>query len=250
MSTDKEEWRDIRGYEGFYQVSSFGRVRSLDRTLANGIRRQGKVLSPGQDKKKGYLNVGLCKGDGPKRHHVHGLVAGAFLGLRPVGMEVSHKDHDPANNRATNLEYLTHGDNMKHSAATARMGSLSVSDVQDIREIFMADPGSSTQELAQLLGVSRHVIWNVARANTYIHALNRDGSEPKPLEVRNFLTVEHILELQEQGYTIPQIAALYDLDYSTPYQALRRAGIHQPTGNTGTGRRAANLKAARALAAD
>ena len=98
-----EEWRPIVGYEGLYEVSSYGRVRSLDRYDSNNHFLKGRILKLCADK-DGYLNVGLCLGNKVKKYKVHRLVAEAFL-LNPDNLpQVNHRDEDKTNNRAENLE--------------------------------------------------------------------------------------------------------------------------------------------------
>ena len=115
----QEVWKDIEGYEGLYQVSNMGRVRSLDRYVER--RKQGrqfwkgKMLNP-RKRKKGeeYLYVDLTNNTTRKRYSVHRLVASAFLGNYPE-LEVNHKDENPANNRVENLEWVTHYENMHYN---------------------------------------------------------------------------------------------------------------------------------------
>lgn len=101
------EWRDIPGFEGEYQVSDDGQVRSLDRVIIrrNGMRQtlKGKLLKPGLNT-HGRLRVQL---DRPKNYQVHRLVMLAFVGECPEGMEVCHNDGNPLNNRLDNLRYDT-----------------------------------------------------------------------------------------------------------------------------------------------
>lgn len=100
-----EHWAPIRGYEGAYEVSSLGRVRSLP-----GGKRRGKVLKPG--KVCGYPTYGLSAGVGQKRRYrVYLLVAAAFIGPRPDGLEVCHNNGDKSDNRAVNLRYDTRNAN-------------------------------------------------------------------------------------------------------------------------------------------
>ncbi|NBX73025.1 MAG: hypothetical protein EBQ89_01870 [Alphaproteobacteria bacterium] len=102
-----EEWRDVPGFQGRYRVSDLGRVHSL---------LSGRDLRPGFTS-RGYLSVVLYDGSTPKNPRsmlVHHLVAGAFLGRCEEGMTVNHKDCDKTNNRAWNLEYLSHTANVRH----------------------------------------------------------------------------------------------------------------------------------------
>lgn len=109
-----ETWKSIPGYEGRYEVSDEGRVRSLDRyvpcfTPPRTRFVKGQVLRPGRTT-SGHLTVALGKGNSV---WVHSLVARAFLGPRPDGMEVLHGDHNPANNVLCNLHYGTRSENLK-----------------------------------------------------------------------------------------------------------------------------------------
>ena len=102
-----EKWKQIAGYEGLYEVSNLGRVRSL-------WFGKTRVLKPGK-LRNGYLFVTLCK-DGKRKHLlVHRLVAGAFV-PNPRNLEtVNHKDEDKTNNAASNIEWLSRADNVAYS---------------------------------------------------------------------------------------------------------------------------------------
>lgn len=105
---DGEQWADIAGYEGLYQVSTFGRVR---RFFKNG---NTKILSP-IFTRFGYLRVDLCKNNRPKHWFIHRLVALAFLpniGNKP---EVNHVDGHPLNCCVANLEWVTTAENERHA---------------------------------------------------------------------------------------------------------------------------------------
>ena len=106
-ATRNEEWRAIPGYEGLYEVSDRGRVRSLDRMrpFRGGWRPvRGRVLSPWMSR---YWNVRLSREGVVTAHSVHSLVAAAFIGPRPDGMHVCHNDGDRNNNSVGNLRYDT-----------------------------------------------------------------------------------------------------------------------------------------------
>ncbi len=109
---DCEVWVPAAGYEGRYEVSSFGRIKSLSRiaTCKNGRTRtvSGKILSPSVHPKTGRLSLCL---EG-KMWFVHRIVAVSFLGPCPDGMHVCHWDDNPKNNCVTNLRYATCSENM------------------------------------------------------------------------------------------------------------------------------------------
>ena len=105
-----EKWKDIDGYDGVYQVSSFGNFRSK----AKG--KKFRLLKPQADG-HGYFCIRLYKDKVGKTFHAHRLVIKTFLGDRDcphcgMGLEVNHKDANKTNNRLTNLEYVTRKDNM------------------------------------------------------------------------------------------------------------------------------------------
>lgn len=120
-----EVWKDINGYEGYYQVSSYGRVKSLDcikeiKSPHGGYmnkRFKGRVLSP-NDNGNGYLSVQLFKG---KRKYIHRLVANAFLDNPSNYKEINHKDRNTKNNDVKNLEWCTRKYNVNYDNAKIRM---------------------------------------------------------------------------------------------------------------------------------
>lgn len=101
-----EQWKDIVGYEGLYQVSDMGRVRSLETKDNRGRIRHGKIIKP-RNNGHGYLGVCLCKNGKPEQYYVHRLVAGAFCDNPNKYKTVNHKDENPQNNHASNLEWCT-----------------------------------------------------------------------------------------------------------------------------------------------
>ena len=122
-STAIEEWRAVPGYEGHYEVSDHGRVRSLDRVVVDRkdrtLRCRGRVLRPGTNR-YGYQYVSLSKGGTGKTVTVHRLVTAAFIGPRPVGLDVMHADDNPANNHLSNLSYGTTTENVRQCVDRGR----------------------------------------------------------------------------------------------------------------------------------
>ena len=118
---DNEVWKDVKGYEGYYQVSNLGNVRSLDRIILckNGSERftVGKSLKPQMDY-QGYLRVGLNFCGKFKTHRVHRLVALNFLDEKENKDQVNHVNGVKNDNRVTNLEWVTGSENIKHAIKT------------------------------------------------------------------------------------------------------------------------------------
>ena len=116
----KEIWKDIEGYEGLYQVSSHGRVKSMERHLiAKGGRcynRRESILTA-RKFQKGYLGVGLYNGSGIRRmFQIHRLVAQAFIPNPQNFPQVNHKNENKKDNRAENLEWCTGSYNMNYGS--------------------------------------------------------------------------------------------------------------------------------------
>jgi hypothetical protein len=119
----EEIWKEIKGYEGLYEVSNFGNVRSLDRyvhTKGNGLRlHRGKILTP-ETNKLGYKRLHASK-DGVSKHLlVHRLVAEAFLPNYNNYPVVNHKDENPSNNHVSNLEWCTYSYNNQYNNLTTK----------------------------------------------------------------------------------------------------------------------------------
>lgn len=108
----KEVWKDVPGYEGLYQVSNLGRVKSLPK---KGGWSQAKILRPRYDR-NGYNRVGLYKNGKSNEAKVHRLVATVFLGKAPEGKTtINHKDGNHSNNCVDNLEWASQLENNLHS---------------------------------------------------------------------------------------------------------------------------------------
>ena len=119
MNGQKEIWLPVNGYEGAYEISNMGQIRSLDRTDSIGRLVKGHILHPSKTP-NGYLRLNLCKNGKIKMHSIHRLVADAFLGDCPKGYQVNHIDEDKLNNRATNLEYVSPKQNINWETSLAK----------------------------------------------------------------------------------------------------------------------------------
>lgn len=159
MQIEVDVYRDIPGYEGLYQVSDRGNVRSV---------RKNRLLR--LQNLKGYRSVQLSAGDGYKQWLVHRLVLLAFEG--PSGLCVNHKDGCRANNVLSNLEYVTYSENNYHAyrighavphntpkyGENCNLAKLSNADVLAIRSLS----GKALQrEIARQFGVTANTIWRI-----------------------------------------------------------------------------------------
>ena len=121
----QEQWVDIIGYEGLYQISNLGRVKSLEKswiTGRGGIRHQEEKLLKLGKTKDGYLYVTLYKNGKPKLFKVHRLVAVHFIPNPNNLPQVNHKDEVKTNNIVINLEWCTHQYNNNYGTRNERVG--------------------------------------------------------------------------------------------------------------------------------
>ena len=128
-----EIWRDIPGYEGFYQASSMGNIRSVDRYVKRFDRRiaggvttkslKGRLMKLNKvGDHRNYYAVMLSKNNHKKVVRVADLVMLAFVGPKPRGMQINHKDENTFNNSISNLEYCTCSYNVNWGTANTRRG--------------------------------------------------------------------------------------------------------------------------------
>ena len=122
----QEIWKDIKGYEGLYQVSNLGKVKSLKKEVNfySGLYKEVKKRKYKEriinlkKTNRGYMNITLYKNGIRKHFNVHRLVADTFI-LNPNNLpEVNHKDGNKENNCVDNLEWVTRSENMQHSLKT------------------------------------------------------------------------------------------------------------------------------------
>ena len=118
---EQEIWKDVVGYEGLYQVSNLGRIKSLPKekkTPTTTFMTKETILNQHKDK-GGYFRVMLTKKGKSILKSVHIIVASAFIGERG-NLTVNHKDENKANNNVNNLEYLTRVENVRYGTGIIR----------------------------------------------------------------------------------------------------------------------------------
>lgn len=154
-----EVWKDVFGYEGFYQVSNYGRIRSVNRIVktARGKRLAcGKIKAP-RKSSNGYLNITLSKNGIKEVFMVHRIVAGAFIANEEKLPIVNHINGNRTDNRAKNLEWCSLLHNYVHAAT--RLGSnCGVKPIlcEETKTTFF-----SIHEAARVLGKTPSAVWNV-----------------------------------------------------------------------------------------
>lgn len=178
---EKEIWRDIPGYEGLYQASSLGRIKSLDRKQSDKFGKiynyKSKILKPRAGKGDGRLAVVLSKNGVTKGFNVHSLIAESFLGTRPEGYFICHCDGNNQNNNIENLRYDTSSQNgidIYRHGGKAPLGVLTPEDVVEIRNKKVATK-CTNRKLAEEYNVSPTTICDVLKRKTFSW-LNDDGT--------------------------------------------------------------------------
>lgn len=165
-------FKDIPGYEGYYQAGTDGTIRSVDKRVRqwSGTTqlKRGKVLSPATDK-AGYRKVALSRHNKLMTYPVHRLVAMTHI-PNPLGYkEINHKDGVKANNSAENLEWCDRSHNIKHAIKSGlltypvgdnhRRTLFKSSEHSAIKE--MNESGLNAPEIARLLGCSHYTIYRI-----------------------------------------------------------------------------------------
>lgn len=166
-----EEWRDIKGYEGFYQVSNYGRIKSLARYLKgknSSVRLKKEIiLNPIINIKTGYCAVELQINKHSHKEYVHRLVAFAFpeiCGEWFEGAECNHINENKTDNKAINLEWCTHSYNNKLNSEKIKQ-KLSKAIVQLSKDGTIIKEWHSASEVENTIGYKRSTIYKVANGN-------------------------------------------------------------------------------------
>lgn len=128
----KEIWKDIQGYEGRYQISNYGHIKSLKRNGCSG----GTIRL---EEKHGYVRVRLWKESTVKNYSVHKLVALSFIPNPSNKQYINHKDGNKKNNHADNLEWCSHKENMIHAYNTGLVKTKKIKQIKNgkVIKIFL-----------------------------------------------------------------------------------------------------------------
>jgi HNH endonuclease/NUMOD4 motif len=166
-----EHWKPIIGYEDLYCVSNTGKIKRLAGSYGCNTER---FVKPRLNV-KGYQAVQLWRGNKPKHAFVHNLVAETFLGHRPPGHEPNHKDRVRTNCRASNLEYLTHQQNLRFSASHGVYRGENGSNVKVtesiVRQIRTLKGTMSAPKIGEMVGLSRSQVTAIQRREKWAHVV-------------------------------------------------------------------------------
>lgn len=150
-----EIWRDVKGYEGLYQVSNIGRVRTLAH-ITNGKPQRAMIRKAVRNAKTGYLYVSLSKNGIAKNVTVHRLVAIAFVDNPEGKQTVNHKNENKCDNRAENLEWMTLPENLRYGTHDER-ARLNRPDMSGDKHFNYGKFGSeATTHKGRVIGVNIH----------------------------------------------------------------------------------------------
>lgn len=169
-----EIYKDIIGFEDIYSISNFGKVKSK---IRRGWKGKKNSFIKHFIQRRGYPVVFLYPFEGKRSiRFVHSLVAEHFIGKRPKGFDVNHKDGNKTNNYFKNLEYLSHSENMLHSYKIGLQKGMSgennpsckinLSIARKIKE-FLKKPNMSMREFARTLNIPHYIIYNIKNKNTW-----------------------------------------------------------------------------------
>lgn len=213
MDNSIEIWKDIEGYEGMYQVSSMGRVRSLDRVKPNsgGQIAKGSLKKFG-DNGNGYKTVNLYKNNKSCMKYVHRLVASAFIPNPNKFPIINHKDEDKSNNRHDNLEWCTQKYNANYGTHTRRVkesyianGNNRPIDVYDMSGRFIKTYDCSN-EVCKELDIKRRALYLSCQGVTKSCKGYRFAFHGEPLKSyekhKGFSKTIHVFKYDSEGYLV------------------------------------------------
>lgn len=164
---EKEIWKEIEGYNGHYQVSNHGRIKSFKRNANGDI-----LKTPANN--RGYSQAYLCLPGIEKSYNAHVIVAKTFLANPHSKPCVNHIDGNKRNNHINNLEWVTHKENTAHAFATglnkANYGARKLTElsVKEIRYLHRYN-AKSMKELSKIYGVTTQTIWKIIERLSWKH---------------------------------------------------------------------------------
>lgn len=223
-----EVWKDVKGYEESYQVSSFGSIRSKNRLRVSKsgfmARIQGRLMKQ-KTSKCGYKVIGFCTNAVKDHHSVHRLVALAFINNSENKPTVNHIDGDKNNNKVSNLEWATHSEQMNHAVRNnllEKTGSPKYSKKlkQEIQDYFNNNTISILQ-LADKFEMSERTAGRIVREvkPRPTTRIKKDGS----IVVEPILTQEQVIEIKKlraEGWTFIRLSEKFNRGLSQMHRVV------------------------------
>lgn len=231
----EELWKDIPNWEGYYQASNLGRIRSVPRRIwvepAKTGRSQGHwinvkstILRP--CKRSGYYNLALCRDGKPEQCTVHQLIAQTWLNYRKEdGIVINHLNGIKTDNRVENIEITTISGNVQHAIKTglvkvgfeATLSKLTIEDGKEMVRLRLEEHWSH-QKIADKFNVSKPVVRRVMRRLGVPASANRQISKGN----KKFITY--------MGKTLPVMEWAKELDvtYKVLYGRIKRGEFPKP----------------------
>lgn len=170
-------WRDIVGFEGVYQVSSTGSVRSVTRTTVGrfGFQTRKGVMRKLSVHRDGYIKVTLYKGGKRNYRQVHRLVGAAFVENKNGKPEINHKDGNKKNNDHTNLEWCDESHNMQHAYSTGLLvavtgvnnGAAKLTEQQVNLVVMLRREGKLLRQIAEQVGCPESTVRKIYSGHTW-----------------------------------------------------------------------------------
>ena len=215
MDNSIEIWKDIEGYEGLYQVSNRGRVKSLSRKVTNAMFSINEHFVKVVDNGHGYKSVSLWKDNKGKHFYVHRLVALAFVPNSNGYKYINHKDEDKSNNDVSNLEWCTAKYNCNYGNHTKKLkksyilnGNNRPIDVYDMNGVFLKTFDCSN-DVCRELNIERRSLYSVCQGvvkSSKGYRFSFHGEELKPYEQKNKKRHVSVFKYDSEGY----LSAYYD----------------------------------------
>lgn len=225
----EEIWKDIPGYEGMYQASTSGRIKSFFTHRYSELNIEGKILSV--QMYYGYITVKLSINNTQKRYKVHRLIAMTFIPNPACKAQVNHKNGIKTDNTVSNLEWCTREENMKHARDTGLRemmygqnntnAKLKEADVIDIRSKYSL--GNCTyKNLSDEYRVSTHAIRAIITGKKWKRVSDKDDYQFKKYGAKgencyfSKLTPEKVLKIREMKdtHTQKEIANIFSVNRS------------------------------------
>ena len=213
----EEIWKDVKGFEGYYQVSNLGQVRSIDRdvTYSNGVvtHHKGRLIKPSTNQ-KGYLQIHLQRQDDKLYITVHKLVALHFVEGYAEGLQVNHKDENKLNNRADNLEWcsptynVNYGTNLQRKGVAYKKGAYT----QRCKRLAVYIDGvklgeyNGYKEVSEALGISLEYASQIANGRPHKH-YRVEIKRPRSYQIAQFFEGELVAVYPSISSAAKQVGA-------------------------------------------